>query len=241
MLFDSPVFFAFLAVVVPLYWALHHRQQNALLLVASYVFYGWWDYRFLGLIAISTVVDFLCARAIDRSDDQRRRRALLAVSLVVNLTFLGFFKYYNFFAESLVPVLGAMGIDVSPRLLSIVLPPGISFYTFQAVAYIVDVYKRQLKPASSLTEYALFISLFPHVIAGPTSPTVALPLGERMADPLSMYLADIYTIGANLAGLPAISVPCGADGSGLPIGLQLIGPAFGEDLLLRVARMHEVG
>ncbi len=146
---------------------LSHRRQNGMLLAASYLFYGWWDYRFLGLIAISTVVDFYCARIIDQSDNPTRRRSLLTLSLVVNFSFLGFFKYYNFFAESLIPVLHTMGIDVSPRVLSILLPPGISFYTFQAVAYIVDVYHRKLKPADNFVDYALFISLFPHLIAGP--------------------------------------------------------------------------
>jgi alginate O-acetyltransferase complex protein AlgI len=167
MFFDSPVYFVFLLAIVPLYWALSHKQQNVVLLVASYVFYGWWDYRFLGLILISTVVDFFCARAIHASDDPARRKLLLVVSLVINLTFLGFFKYYDFFADSLAASLSLIGIDVSPRLLHVLLPPGISFYTFQEVAYIVDVYKRRLKPADSLLEYALFISLFPHLIAGP--------------------------------------------------------------------------
>jgi alginate O-acetyltransferase complex protein AlgI len=176
MFFDSPVYFLFLLLVVPAYWLLRHRQQNVFLLIASYIFYGWWDYRFLGLILISTVVDFWCARWIDESSDARRRKALLILSLGVNLTFLGFFKYYNFFAESLADSLHFVGIDVSPRLLKILLPPGISFYTFQELAYIVDVYKRRLKPARSLVEYALFISLFPHLIAGPIQqPSHLLP------------------------------------------------------------------
>src|ERR1051325_1180783 len=176
MLFDSPVFFAFLTLVVPLYWLLPHRQQNLMLLVASYFFYGWWDYRFLGLIAISTVVDFWCARLIARSSDPRKRKLLLALSLAVNLTFLGFFKYYNFFVDSLTPALHALGIDVSPTLLRILLPPGISFYTFQEIAYIVDVYFGRIAAAESLVEYALFISLFPHLIAGPIQrPSHLLP------------------------------------------------------------------
>src|ERR1051326_8683797 len=121
MLFASPVYFAFLTLVVPLYWVRPRRQQNIMLLVASYFFYGWWDYRFLGLIAISTFVDYWCARIIARSTDPRRRKALLALSLVVNLSFLGFFKYYNFFVGSLTPALDALGLHVSPTLLRIIL------------------------------------------------------------------------------------------------------------------------
>jgi len=167
MLFDTPVYFAFLLIVVFCYWRLSHRSQNIFLLVASYFFYGWWDWRFLGLIAISTVVDFFCARAIDQSNRSGQRRALLALSVIVNVTFLGFFKYFNFFVDSLVSAFQALGIENVPRAaLLIILPPGISFYTFQELAYIVDVYKRRLKPASSLVDYALFISLFPHLIAG---------------------------------------------------------------------------
>ena len=180
MLFDSPVFFAFLLVVVPLYWLLNRRRQNIFLLLASYVFYGWWDWRFLGLILISTVVDFFCARAIAASDDSRKRKALLVLSLVVNLTFLGFFKYFNFFIDSLTPALGSLGVHVSVTTLRILLPPGISFYTFQEVAYIVDVYSGKLKPADSIVDYALFISLFPHLIAGPIQrPDHLLPQVQR--------------------------------------------------------------
>lgn len=176
MYFDSPVYAVFLLLVVPTYWLLPHRKQNVLLLAASYFFYGWWDYRFLGLILISTIVDFVCARIISESSDSRRRKQLLVVSLAVNLAFLGFFKYYNFFAVSLASSLNSVGIEVSPRLLAILLPPGISFYTFQEVAYIVDVYKRRIAPAKSFVDYALFISLFPHLIAGPIQrPSHLLP------------------------------------------------------------------
>lgn len=180
MFFDSPVFFVFLAIIVSSYWWLPHRRQNQMLLVASYVFYGWWDWRFLGLIFISTVVDFFCALAIDRLTDPRKRKLLLAVSLLVNLTFLGFFKYFNFFIESLTPVLTSLGVPIPETALRILLPPGISFYTFQAVAYIVDVYFRRLPPARSLLDYALFITLFPHLIAGPIQrPSHLLPQVQK--------------------------------------------------------------
>src|SRR3954447_10976812 len=110
MLFDTPIFFVFLLVVVALYWAIKdRRKQNVLLLVASYFFYGWWDWRFLGLILISTVVDFHCAKYIARSEDPWKRRGLLAVSLALNLAFLGFFKYYNFFIDSFASLLHGVG------------------------------------------------------------------------------------------------------------------------------------
>ncbi len=181
MLFDTPVYFVFLIAVVPAYWLLRHRrQQNALLLVASYFFYGWWDWRFLSLILCSTLVDFFCARAVAASNQPIKRKALLVLSIGVNLTFLGFFKYFNFFADSLASLLHPLGLGVAMPVLRVVLPPGISFYTFQEIAYIVDVYYRKLEPADSLVDYALFITLFPHLIAGPIQrPAHLLPQVQR--------------------------------------------------------------
>ncbi|QOY92301.1 MBOAT family O-acyltransferase [Paludibaculum fermentans] len=168
MLFDTPVYFFFLAVIVVAYWQLSWRPQNVMLLAASYFFYGWWDWRFLGLILISTVVDYHCAKYIADSEDPWRRRLLLSISLLLNVTFLGFFKYFNFFTDSFVVLLHSLGINYVPTLvLQIILPPGISFYTFQEIAYMVDVYHRKLPATRSLVDYALFISLFPHLIAGP--------------------------------------------------------------------------
>jgi D-alanyl-lipoteichoic acid acyltransferase DltB (MBOAT superfamily) len=182
VLFDTPVYFFFLTIIVILYWRLRWRQQNYFLLAASYLFYGWWDWRFLSLILSSTVVDFFCARYIERSENTRRRRALLSLSVVVNLTFLGFFKYFNFFADSLVAALHGLRLsDVPSTTLRIILPAGISFYTFQELAYIVDVYKGRLKSADSLVDYALFISFFPHLIAGPIQrPSHLLPQVQRI-------------------------------------------------------------
>jgi alginate O-acetyltransferase complex protein AlgI len=176
MLFDTPVYLVFLTVVVLVYWRLSWRPQNVFLLIASYIFYAWWDWRFLGLILLSTVVDYFCAHIVDRSSDQVKRKAALVVSVVLNLGFLGVFKYFNFFIDSFAGLMDAMGLPVSHSTLRILLPPGISFYTFQALAYIVDVYYRRLKPAGSLVDYALFISLFPHLIAGPIQrPSHLLP------------------------------------------------------------------
>jgi D-alanyl-lipoteichoic acid acyltransferase DltB (MBOAT superfamily) len=177
MFFDTPIYALFLTLVVLVYWRMGWRSQNRMLLVASYIFYGWWDVRFLGLIAASTVVDYYCAQAIASSEDVKKRRLLLTLSLVVNLGFLATFKYFNFFVDSFAAALTSLGFhDVPVTTLRILLPPGISFYTFQEVAYIVDVYHRKLEPANSLLEYALFISLFPHLIAGPIQrPSHLLP------------------------------------------------------------------
>jgi alginate O-acetyltransferase complex protein AlgI len=177
VLFDSPVYFFFLALVVFLYWRLRWRAQNRFLLAASYLFYGWWDWRFLLLMILSTVVDFTLARNIAASQDPRRRKILLIVSLTMNFGFLAFFKYCNFFIDSMGSLLAMLNIHQVPNgLLQIVLPPGISFYTFQEVAYIVDVYQRKMEPAESLVDYGLFISLFPHLIAGPIQrPSHLLP------------------------------------------------------------------
>jgi D-alanyl-lipoteichoic acid acyltransferase DltB (MBOAT superfamily) len=167
MWFDTPAYALFLILVVAVYWRLGRKNQNVFLLLASYFFYGWWDYRFLLLMVGSTAIDFFIAGRIQHSSNQSRRRALLVISLVVNFAILGVFKYFNFFTDSLAHVLGTLGLSVSAPLLRIILPPGISFYTFQEVAYIVDVYKRKLPAAESFVDYALFISLFPHLIAGP--------------------------------------------------------------------------
>ena len=176
MWFDTPAYALFLVVIVAVYWRFGLRPQNIFLLAASYFFYGWWDYRFLLLMIGSTTVDFLIARSIQRSENQRVRRTLLVTSLVVNFAILGFFKYFNFFTDSLAHVLGTLGLSVSAPLLRIILPPGISFYTFQEIAYIVDVYKRKLPAAESFIDYALFVSLFPHLIAGPIQrPSHLLP------------------------------------------------------------------
>src|SRR5258708_5733346 len=168
MLFDSPIFILFLTLVVLVYWRLEFRAQNLFLLAASYFFYGWWDYRFLLLMIGSTVIDYALGRRIGFSKNNAERRLCLIVSLVLNFSFLGFFKYCNFFMDSFVHAANTIGIHGLPVVfLKIILPPGISFYTFQEVAYIVDIYNRRLKPANSLVEYALFISFFPHLIAGP--------------------------------------------------------------------------
>ncbi|MCW5799585.1 MAG: MBOAT family protein [Nitrospira sp.] len=201
MFFDTPVYLLFLTVVVFTYWRLGWRSQNVLLLAASYFFYGWWDWRFLGLIFISTVVDYFCAHYIEATSNQASRRYALFISVFLNLGFLGFFKYFNFFAQSFQSVCEAMGLSVSMSTLQVLLPPGISFYTFQALAYIVDVYYKRLKPADSFIDYALFISLFPHLIAGPIQrPSHLLPQvqahriynPEKVFDGLSLIVSGLF-------------------------------------------------
>jgi len=181
MLFDSPAFVVFLIIVVLFYWRLNRRWQNLFLLAASYFFYGWWDWRFLLLMAGSTSIDYLIAKKIPGLSSPAQRRALLILSLAVNFSFLGFFKYFNFFVQSFATLLSTVGFHNVPiTLLRILLPPGISFYTFQEIAYIVDVYKGKLPPSDSLVDYALFISLFPHLIAGPIQrPNHLLPQVQR--------------------------------------------------------------
>jgi len=177
MLFDSPVYIVFLVLVTLLFWRLRFRAQNYFLLTASYFFYGWWDWRFVLLLAFSSVVDFYVAQAIVAAESAKRRKALLFLSIALNFLILGFFKYFNFFVDSFLHLAPALGLHNLPRVfLQIILPPAISFYTFQEVAYIVDVYHGKLRPAKALVDYALFVSLFPHLIAGPIQqPSHLLP------------------------------------------------------------------
>ena len=168
MVFNSLVFLFFFVVVYSLYRLLPHRGQNILLLVASYFFYGWWDWRFLSLILLSTTIDFISGRIIgNAAPRQRRRRIALCISVTTDLTILGFFKYFNFFAENLAAGLQQLGITTSIHHLQIILPVGISFYTFQAMSYTLDIYRGQLRPARSFLDFATFVAFFPQLVAGP--------------------------------------------------------------------------
>lgn len=167
MIFNSLNFWAFFSLVFGLYLMLPHRWQNRMLLVASYFFYGCWDWRFLSLIALTTTVDYLVSHRVVACSDPGLKKRWLLVSLVTNLTILGFFKYFNFFAGSAQALLASLGFHIEPWKLQIVLPVGISFYTFQSLSYTVDVYRGDLKPATSLFNFALYISFFPQLVAGP--------------------------------------------------------------------------
>jgi alginate O-acetyltransferase complex protein AlgI len=165
MIFHSLEFAVFFAATLTFYWSLTHRAQNALLLVASYVFYGWVHPWFLGLIAVTTLVDYSSALAIERW--RGRRRWILALSLAIDFGLLGFFKYFNFFAENVAAAAALVGWSIPMPLLRVVLPVGISFYTFQSASYAIDVYHGRLPARKNLVDVAVFVSFFPHLVAGP--------------------------------------------------------------------------
>jgi len=167
VLFNSYVFWAFLAIVMALYFVLPHRLQNRMLLVASYVFYGWWDWRFLTLIVISTFVDYGASLGIARSASPGRRKALLALSVIANLGMLGVFKYYDFFTTQLNELLTSIGVAAPLPLLHVILPVGISFYTFQTMSYTIDVYRGHTEPTDRFWDFALYVCFFPQLVAGP--------------------------------------------------------------------------
>ncbi|MEP6918452.1 MAG: MBOAT family protein, partial [Acidobacteriota bacterium] len=167
MVFNSLHFVWFFLIVYAAYRVLPHRAQNWLLLVASYYFYAAWDWRFLGLLIASTLVDFTCGLAMGRSESARTRRLLLCLSLGFNLTLLGFFKYFNFFADNLHAVFGALGWQLDFVTVRVLLPIGISFYTFVTMSYVIDVYRREMPPSRDLLDFAVFVAFFPHLVAGP--------------------------------------------------------------------------
>ncbi|MCV3273782.1 MBOAT family O-acyltransferase [Roseobacter sinensis] len=181
MLFTELNFWVFFAVVAALYIMLPHRGQNRMLLVASYVFYGAWDWRFLSLILLSTVVDYLVGLAMAREPRDQRRRHLLGISLAVNLGMLGIFKYLGFFVDSFINLSNSLGIPADPVVLGIVLPVGISFYTFQTLSYTIDIYRRDLEPTRDFLDFALFVAFFPQLVAGPIErasnllPNISMP------------------------------------------------------------------
>jgi alginate O-acetyltransferase complex protein AlgI len=167
ILFSELNFWAFFAVVFALYLLLPHRGQNWLLLVASYVFYGAWDWRFLFLIFFSTSVDFIVTTLMYRETSDLRRKHLLWISLAINLGILGTFKYLGFFVESVTRLLTDLGLAADPVVLSIILPVGVSFFTFQSLSYTIDVYNRKLTPITFFPDLALFVAFFPQLVAGP--------------------------------------------------------------------------
>lgn len=169
MLFTSIEFAIFLPIVFTLYWiaAKHRKTQLAIILVSSYVFYAWWDWRFLGLIVFSSLVDFLIGLAIGKESSQKRQKVLLSISLMTNLGLLGIFKYYNFFLESFTEAFSLFGQNVSVSRLDIILPVGISFYTFQTLSYTIDVYRGKLEPTKDILAFFSFVSFFPQLVAGP--------------------------------------------------------------------------
>lgn len=172
MLFNSFDFAVFLPLVYLLYWTLfqkHIKLRNSFLLTASYVFYGFWDWRFLSLILISSLMDYILAMQIHaaKPEQKSKRKTLLVLSLVLNLGFLGFFKYYNFFVESFIATFTLFGKEFSYSPMHIILPVGISFYTFQSLSYTLDVYFKKMEPTHKLINFLAFVSFFPQLVAGP--------------------------------------------------------------------------
>jgi alginate O-acetyltransferase complex protein AlgI len=168
MLFPTVEFALFFAVVLTANWLLAPTpaRWKVFMLGASYLFYGAWNWRFIGLLIVSTVANQVAAEALGRTDEQRARRAILVAALAVNLGLLGWFKYYGFFVSSATNALASVGITPPLPLLDIVLPVGISFFTFQALSYVIDVYRRDIEPASPL-DFAVFLAFFPQLVAGP--------------------------------------------------------------------------
>lgn len=170
MLFNSIDFAVFLPIVFILYWFVTKsslKVQNLLIVLASYFFYGWWDWRFLTLIILSTVVDFLIGISLEKQENSNKRKILLWTSLLFNLGFLGLLKYYNFFVDSFNTAFSFFGKEIQGNTLDIILPVGISFYTFQTLSYTIDIYQRKLEPTHDLVSFAAFVSFFPQLVAGP--------------------------------------------------------------------------
>ena len=236
MLFNSFSYALFLPLVFILYWFVFNRSlrlQNVSLILAGYVFYGWWDWRFLLLIAFSTTFDFFTGILIGRTENAAKRKLLFLGSCLINLGFLGVFKYYNFFIESLASAFATLGIQTDFFPLHIILPVGISFYTFQSLSYTADIYLRKIKPCHDFTVFAAFISFFPQLVAGPIERASSMipqfsrerifnpqeaTLGMRemlwgffkkivIADSLSVYVDDIF---ANYRHLPGSTLVLGA-------------------------------
>jgi len=168
MIFNSIEFFIFLPVVFLLYWFIKSiKLQNLFIVVASYLFYGWWDWRFLSLIVFSTLVDFTVGKLLGKEESTSKRKTYLWISIIVNLGFLGFFKYYNFFLDSFVSAYSFFGKEIRINSLNIILPVGISFYTFQTLSYTIDVYRKKLEPTKDIIAFSAFVSFFPQLVAGP--------------------------------------------------------------------------
>lgn len=170
MFFNSIAFAIFLPIVFFLYWFVFNKTkstQNALLIVASYYFYSCWDWRFLFLLVFSTFLDYYTGIQIEKGKSERSRKFWFWLSIIVNLGFLGIFKYYNFFAASFADLLTSVGFKASPILLNIILPVGISFYTFHGLSYVIDIYYKRIKAEYNFVDYSLFVSYFPLLVAGP--------------------------------------------------------------------------
>ena len=233
MIFNSIEFGIFYTIVIITYWIFFNKKdkpRNIFLIVVSYIFYGWWDWRFLSLIVISSFIDFIIGKMIFKEEKQQKRKWLLIVSLCVNLGFLGFFKYFNFFVDSFVNAFSLFGTAPHASTLNIILPVGISFYTFQTLSYTLDIYHKKFKPTNNIFAFFAFVSFFPQLVAGPIERAKhLLPQFEEnkkldyemlrsgfllmawgffkkivIADRLARFIDAAYLDIGNTTGLPAI-------------------------------------
>ena len=237
MLFNSGEFFFFFILVYLLYLIIPRRPQNLLLLLASYFFYGFWDYRFLALIFISTAVDYTAGLSIEaarRSGSGLKARFWLWASIATNLGILGFFKYFNFFAESLASMAGFFGLQMTPFTLRIILPAGISFYTFQTMSYTIDVYRGQVPATRNLLDFSLFVAFFPQLMAGPIERAKKLipqlqskraVTGEQVGDGTWLIIWGLFKkvfIADNLAPYTSLMFDRGAALTGVDVYLAAV-------------------
>lgn len=251
MTFNSAEYGVFLLVVLAVYWQLPRRPQNLLLIGASYLFYGWWDPRFLVLLAASTLIDFGVGLRMAASSSDTARRRWLAGALTANLGILGFFKYWGFFTDSAVEVVDRLGLHWTAPALHVVLPVGISFYTFQSMSYAIDVYRRRVEPCRSLLDYATFVSFFPQLVAGPIERaghmlpqyerTRRRPALDEVGAALSLILVGLFrkvVIADTMAPIVAAGYAPGASGGAALLAfyafaLQIYGDFAGYSAIAR--------
>lgn len=168
MLFNSFIFLLFLASILPVFYLIKSKKgKNLFLLIISYLFYGYWDWRFCLLLAFSTCVDYYIGNKLHLAQNPKNRKKLLYLSLISNLGILGFFKYFNFFTESFQSLLAQFNVSLDYLHLNIILPVGISFYTFQTLSYTIDIYRKKLTPTNNFIDFSLFVAFFPQLVAGP--------------------------------------------------------------------------
>jgi len=197
MVFNSTTFLIFFILFFFIYWGINNRlsiaARNLFIIISSYIFYGWWDWRFLSLIAFSTIVDFSIGYLLSKNKRDIFRKGLLIISIIVNLGLLAFFKYFNFFIESLNVLLISFSMQVNITTLKIILPVGISFYTFQTLSYTIDVYKKKLEPTTDILSFFAFVSFFPQLVAGPI---------ERASHLLKQFqVRKLFNYDLSIAGL----------------------------------------
>jgi len=234
MLFNTLTYFWFICIVFSAYWFVLNRKtklQNIFLLIASYCFYGWWDVRFLILIFISSTADFFIGRAIWNQKIKAKKRLLLGLCLLLNIGILGFFKYYNFFVDSILALSKDLGFQLTFSTLKIILPVGVSFYTFQSLSYTIDVYRNKITPTNDYISFLAFVAFFPQLVAGPIERAAhLLPqfLKERqfdkekvksgfrfilyglfkkmvIADRLAYFVDHIYSSSSGYSGIPLLA------------------------------------